>query len=396
MAFIDFQKCFDTINRNILWPILLKSGVKGKLFNSIRRMYTNVKARIRINNGKYTDNVNCTLGVKQGDICSPVLFSLYINELAIDIIKNGRHGAILDAYEIFALLLADDIVLCAETVVGLQNQLNILYRSASKLHLTVNLEKSNIIVFRKGGFLGARERWKYNDLEMPVVNAYKYLGVYFTTKLSFSATCKDVASKAKKALLYVIQTLRQHNNASVHVFFKIFDTQIKPIMLYGSEIWGLDKAANECEKIHLYAMKKLLNVNIKTPNDLVYTEMCRYPITITTTVNCIRYWIKLVQMENHRLPRKSYNTLCRLDTSGKETWATNIRLCLTQNGFGYAWINQGVGNVRKFLNAFKERLIDCKWQNVQAHVNESDRFTLFSLICAKDKSRQYKLAQISR
>ena len=29
VAFIDFQKCFDTINRNILWPILLKNGFKG-------------------------------------------------------------------------------------------------------------------------------------------------------------------------------------------------------------------------------------------------------------------------------------------------------------------------------------------------------------------------------
>ena len=289
-----------------------------------------VKARIRFYGNKYTDSMNCTLGVKQGDICSPVLFSLYINELAIDIIRNGRHGVVFDAYELFTLLLADDIVLCSETVVGLQNQLNILNRNANKLHLTVNLEKSNIIVFRKGGYLGARERWMYNDMVMPVVNVYKYLGVYFSTKLSFSATCKDVASKAKRALLYIIQKLRQHNSSSVYVFLKIFDAQIQPIMQYGSEIWGLDKAACECEKIHLYAMKKFLNVDMKTPNDLVYTEMCRYPITINSTINCIRYWTKLVQMENHRLPRKSYNVLYRLDRKGKITWATNVRLSYSE------------------------------------------------------------------
>ena len=221
---------------------------------------------------------------------------------------------------------------------------------------------------------------------MPVVNAYKYLGVYFSTKLSFSATCKDVASKAKRALLYVIQRLRQHNNSSVHVFLKIFDVQIQPIMQYGSEIWGLDKAANECEKLHLYALKKFLNVDIKTPNDLVYKEMCRYPITINSTINCIRYWIKLVQMENHRLPRKAYNVLYRLDNNGKETWATNIRLCLSQNGFGYAWMNQGVGNANTFLKTLKERLIDCKWQNVHDHVNTSDRFAFYSLISTTEKS----------
>ena len=87
VAFIDFKKCFDTINRNILWPILLKNGFKGKLFDCIRSMYEHVKARIRISGNKLTDSMNCTLGVKQGDICSPVLFSLYINELALDVTK---------------------------------------------------------------------------------------------------------------------------------------------------------------------------------------------------------------------------------------------------------------------------------------------------------------------
>ena len=385
VAFIDFRKCFDTINRNILWPILKKSGIKGKLFNCIRSMYEKVLARVRSRQDTLTEHINCTLGVKQGDICSPILFSLYINELAIDLIKNGRHGVFFDMYELFVLLLADDIILCSETVVGLQNQLNILQRAANKLHLTVNLDKSNIIVFRKGGYLGEKEKWFYDGKLMPVVNIYKYLGIYMSTRLSFSAACRDVASKAKRALLYIIQKLRQHNCSSIQVFLKIFDTQVQPIMQYGSEIWGLCKSANECEKVHLYALKKYLNVDLKTPNDLIYNEMCRYPITINSTINCIRFWLKLIQMDNFRLPRKAYDSLYALDSRGKETWATNIRLCLTQNGFGYAWLNQGVGNNKKFLFELKARLIDSKWQNVNAHIQESDRFTFYSLISAEEK-----------
>ena len=48
-------------------------------------MYENVKATIRCG-AKFTDYINCTRGVKQGDVCSPVLFPLFINELALDII----------------------------------------------------------------------------------------------------------------------------------------------------------------------------------------------------------------------------------------------------------------------------------------------------------------------
>ena len=392
VAFIDFRKCFDTINRNILWPILKKNGIKGKLFDCIRSMYEKVLARVRSRQDTLTEQINCTLGVKQGDICSPILFSLYINELAVDLTENGRHGVFFDAYELFVLLLADDIILCSETVVGLQNQLNILQRAARRLHLIVNLDKSNIIVFRKGGYLGEKEKWSYDGKMMPVVNVYKYLGIFLSTRLSFSAACRDVASKAKRALLFIIQRLRQHNCSSIHIFLKIFDTQVQPIMQYGSEIWGLCNAANECEKVHLYALKKFLNVDLKTPNDLVYKEMCRYTITINSIINCVRYWLKLSQMENFRLPRKAYDSLYALDSRGKETWVTNIRLCLTQNGFGYAWINQGVGNAKKFLSELKGRLIDNKWQNVNAHINESDRFNFYSLITTEEKCLPSHLA----
>ena len=74
--------------------------------------------------------------MKQGDVCSPILFSLFINELVLDIIKGGKHGAILTStlVEIFILLFADDIILLSETAVGLQNQLiEILYRSSEKI-----------------------------------------------------------------------------------------------------------------------------------------------------------------------------------------------------------------------------------------------------------------------
>ena len=81
-AFIDFEKAFDSISRKLLWPILLKNGIKCRLYKCVRSMYENVKARIRCG-AKFTDYINCSRGVKQGDVCSPVLFSLFINYLVL-------------------------------------------------------------------------------------------------------------------------------------------------------------------------------------------------------------------------------------------------------------------------------------------------------------------------
>ena len=380
VAFIDFEKAFDSINRFLLWPILIKNRVSGKLFRGIKSMYRCVKARIRCG-FKLTDVIRCTAGVKQGDVISPVLFSLFINELAKEIIKNGRHGVNFyrDTLELFILLLADDIALLSETVIGLQTQLNNLHRSSLSLGLRVNLDKSNIIVFRKGGYLSARERWFLGGINMSVVNVYKYLGIFFSTRLSFAFACNDLVSKAKYATICLLRKLREINVSSVKIFFKLFDVQIQPIALYGSEIWGLDKCATNCEKLHLFALKKFLSVEMRTPNDLVYGELCRFPIVINAKVNCIRYWIKLTRMETHRLPKRAYNMLYKLDEKGSHTWATNVRMCLFSFGYGYVWLNQGVQDVKCFLKMFKQRLIDCQWQTWNDHIQTSDRFSSYRL-----------------
>ena len=142
VAFIDFKKAYDTVNRNVLWSVLLRAGIKGKMLKMIQAMYSSVRACVLCNDG-YSSFFECLQGLKQGCVVSPVLFSLLINELANEIILNGRHGVSLtaDEIELFLLLFADDLTLLSSSVVGLQNQLNILQSETVRLHLTVNLDK---------------------------------------------------------------------------------------------------------------------------------------------------------------------------------------------------------------------------------------------------------------
>ena len=55
---------------------------------------------------------------------------------------------------------------------------------------------------------------------------------------------------------------------------------MQPIVLYGAEIWGVDNSSYVTEKLHLFAMKKMLGVGMRTPNDLINGELGRFPICI--------------------------------------------------------------------------------------------------------------------
>ena len=102
--------------------------------------------------------------------------------------------------ELFILLFEDDIVLLSDTIVGLQNQLDVLARNCARLDLHVNLDKSNIVIFRNAGYIAKRERWFYNGQNITIVNSYKYLGLFLTTRMTFSNALNEMANKARKGV----------------------------------------------------------------------------------------------------------------------------------------------------------------------------------------------------
>jgi len=79
-AYIDLRRCFDYIDRDMLLYKLLLNKIDGKLYNSIKNIYSSTVSTIRINN-KLTDWFDCATGVKQGCNLSPTLFAIFANDL---------------------------------------------------------------------------------------------------------------------------------------------------------------------------------------------------------------------------------------------------------------------------------------------------------------------------
>ena len=390
-AFIDFQKAFDTINRDKLWDVLKKIGVSTKMIAILKAMYINVKAIVRQGFEK-SQEINCPLGVRQGCLLSPLLFSLLVAEVAYQVAGGGRAGYQLvpGAQEIFALLFADDIVLLSLTPVGLQTQINNLKLAAESLGLTVNLNKSKILVFRKGGYLGKSEQWHYGNQPIEVVNSYKYLGYTMTTKLSVEIPLAEFAGRAKNKILTIFKTLYKLGKIEPDTFFRLFDAQVKPMLIYASEIWGLanKESLQTIEKVHMCACKRMLGVTPRTPNTLVQGELDRYPLAIDTQLKVIKYWAKLTQLDISRLPRQAYERE-KLERNKPDNWALGVKQLLQTNGYAFVWENEGIQWSKALFRNIKQTLIDQFWQNWHDDIQNKGRYDFYRTIKSNHAREHY-------
>ena len=139
-----------------------------------------VQGCVRTSQG-YTDTCSCPVGLLQGCSLSPILFAMFIDEFYTLLCDCDVRGIQLlpNLTEIFLLMFADDIALIADTVVGLQRQLNILYDFCQRSKLVVNITKTTKMVFKRGGVLARSEKWTFNNCKIEVDNGFTYVGLFF-------------------------------------------------------------------------------------------------------------------------------------------------------------------------------------------------------------------------
>ena len=102
---------------------MINSCIDGKLFQLVRTIYLDVKSCVK-SMSSLSDFFKSDIGLLQGEVLSPSLFSLFINDLELYLQQNADSGLTLDQLSIYLLMFADDAVIFSNSVDGLQSSLN--------------------------------------------------------------------------------------------------------------------------------------------------------------------------------------------------------------------------------------------------------------------------------
>jgi len=276
--FIDFTAAFDTVNRDALFLKLNNLGFSTKALNAIRAIYNKTRSRVWTKHG-YTPEFFTKAGVRQGCILSPLLFTLFINDLN-DFIDIG--GFCYNGVWIRMLMYADDIVFLAKDPNILQSMIDKLSIYCDKWNLRVNLNKSKIMIFHKGSRVSKLYHWTYNQDEIEIVSGYKYLGINLVCSGKFVNHLGCQLNAAKMALNMAYNGIFYLHSNNISSYFKVFDAIARSIMCYAAQVWGFVKYDDEVEKLQRFFIKKLLRLPYNTPNYMLLLETGRDLIFVYT------------------------------------------------------------------------------------------------------------------
>ena len=104
MAFVDLEKAFDRVPRDVWWA-MRKLGIDEWLVRLVQSMYKDVRSRVRVGDG-YSEVFGVGVGVHQGSVLSPLLFIIALEALS----REFRTGCPWE------MLYADDLMISAESM----------------------------------------------------------------------------------------------------------------------------------------------------------------------------------------------------------------------------------------------------------------------------------------
>ena len=356
-AFMDFSAAYDTIDRQHLWQHLQAIGMPAWMLGAVKAMYAQ-DAYMFVDGERRSGLIRPTKGVKQGCPLSPLLFSLYINDLGPRL-QTPSYGARIfgSASKATHLLYADDLVLLAETALDLQHMLTTLSAYSRDKGLTVNTSKSKVVVFNSllGG-TGRSPVLMYDSERLGVEPHFKYLGLVFHRRINMDSMQDPWARALLGSSMRARRIARGFGvHKDVAAGLRLFQTFAFPSGMYGCQVWGtrfahITRVFQSAVSIrHLCTLRRLLGVSNSSYRWAVLAELGVKPYHYYWVKALLKFQAAIVHSNSSLLAEVSRaDAMLANDTlpNGQrctDCWSAELALALRSIGEAAGMPEEGLG-----------------------------------------------------
>jgi hypothetical protein len=167
----------------------------------------------------------------------------------------SRHARML-------LLFANGLTLMSESEVGLQQQLDALQQFCVERGLTVNVNKTKVMVFNS---VDPCQEFVFEGDIIKHVQTFKYLGILLETTSNLDSAMEHLIAASRRSLFTLNRRCVKLRIMNVKLHCDLFNTLVRSIANYACEVWVDSKKIKVIEVVYQGFLKSLLGVR-KTTN----------------------------------------------------------------------------------------------------------------------------------
>ena len=264
---------------------------------------------------------------------------MYIDDLSRVLERIDNDPVKLNGTPISCLMYADDMILLSSSSCGLQKSLNTLGMYCKKWQLIVNTQKTKVMIFNKNT---TKEVFKYLGNILEITKEYTYLELSFSKSGSFTNSIKLLNLKAQRAY-FALKNMLRDTKISPKLFTRLFDSLIRPILLYASEIWGgfgikkgnkhnyvyeqiMFNDKTPYEKVNIMLSKQCLQLPRRASNMASMAELGRLPLRHHIIVAMLKYQFRYLIMNDNELVSQAFLSQAKLTRNSSNTM-TYTQVC---------------------------------------------------------------------